>query len=109
MAKTQTRMDKFKDYREQIKKEEILEKEQAEKEIVQVEEPKNKKVIPEPVAVNKHTFEEKKEEKVKAQKNIYDKYLKKRRIKYFLYILFVVALVGGAIALLVIFTGKYLG
>ncbi len=109
MAKIQTRMEKFKYYREQIKNEEILEKEQKEREVAQVEEPKVKRNIHEPEIVNKHALEEEKEEKIKVQKNIYDEYLAKRRIKYFLYVLFVFALVGTAIALLVIFTNKYLG
>ncbi len=109
MAKIQSRMEKFKDYREQIKNEEILENEAKKREAEIAKEIHIEKSMPEPEVVNKHTLDESKEQKMKSEKNIYDEYLVKRRIKYFLYLLFVFAIVGTAIALLVIFTNKYLG
>lgn len=110
MAKIQTRMEKYKDYRDEIKKEIIQENETKEditSQVFQMKMEPEKEVEEE--VVTKHALEEEKKEKVKAPKSIYDEYLRKRRIRYFLYSLFVLTIIGTAIAILVIYTGKFLG
>lgn len=111
MAKIQTRMEKYKDYREEIKQEVVQEPEVTEQDVAQFLQANVKKEKP-PVeeVVTKHTLDiGEKEEKVKAPKNIYDEYLRKKRLKYFLYSLFVITIVGGAIAILVLYVGNFIG
>lgn len=101
VAKIQTREEKFRAYREAIKNgpDEIVIKTKVEK-VPEVSVPKKSSNKQKNICVNKHVYDKKEREKVVKQKTIYDEYIVRRRLKRFLYVFSVLALMAGLIALL---------
>lgn len=110
MAKTQSRTEKFKEYREEIKKETTNTKTSS-IEIgtstifsVPTEVKKEKKKKPKKDVNNKHAYEAKKEKKpyVVKEKTIYDEYVKAKMLKRFAYFLFVAVIIGLLVTVLIL-------
>ena len=102
MAKIQTRMDKYSDYRHQI-----LTEDSAKSEI----EKKHDALKNEKKALLDKEKEErrlaKKNEKQKVNKTIYHEYVAKKRIKYFFYAIFVLAVIACLVYLLAFLINNY--
>lgn len=101
VAKIQTREEKFRAYREAIKNgpDEIVTETKVEK-VPEVSAPKKSSNKQKNISVNKHVYDKKERKKVVKQKTIYDEYIVRRRLKRFLYVFSVLALMAGLIALL---------
>lgn len=113
MKRKQTRTEKFKEYREEIKQsslslvsEEKSSEKQEKNNVVSKHE--NKPILSAtPKAQTKHAYD-KKEEKA-LEKTVYDIYASKRRLKRFLYFIFVVIVIGCLIALFIVLANKFSG
>ncbi len=110
MAKTQSRTEKFKEYREEIKKE-TNDTKTSSIEIgtstifsapTKVEKVKKKKVKKD--TSNKHVYETGHEKKpyVVKEKTIYDEYVKAKTLKRFAYFLFVAIIIALLITVLIL-------
>lgn len=108
MSKRVTRIEKYKEYRDEIlnTKDSISSETNAETLFNKLNKKSDKKVASQQ-PVNKHLLEKK--EQKELEKSVYSIYTSKKRLKRFLYFLFVIAVVGGLIALFLVLGNMYLG
>ena len=117
MAKIQSRTEKFKEYREEIKnscKEEIetpsqtkipsnfFEPEIQKPKVSVKKEVKTIKVENNKPVTNKHVYEHKEKPVYVKQKTIYDEYVRSKLVKRFLYFIFVLIIIGLLVTILIL-------
>ena len=93
---TETRTSKFKEYREEIKNIPIDTGKKSS--VLKSKDNKNGK---------KHYLSKKEKQKIKKEKTAFDEYLKKSRIKKFLYICFVIIIITALVLLTIYLCNKF--
>lgn len=92
----ETRENKYKEYRKEIKN-------------IPVDVKTKGTLFKSQEVENKHNLKKKEEKKIKKEKSVFDEYIRKNRIKKFLYVLFVVIIITGLVFLVIYLCDKYLG